>query len=280
MNELAKVLRAWIYTFVAATIAFMVVPADLSFLRDPFAFYRPLIATILLYIRSWLLPPEFQLIALSFTDPLELYVIASVVFGFAVSVPVLAYEIYRFVDPALKPSERATVYPFVVSFSLLFVTGSLFAFFVLLPFVMFGTILFFRLFGLPLLVGVLDFYNLVFFTVLITGVAFTLPVFLVLLVKFGITGTRLLTRDRKYVWVGVFILTAVITPDGGPLADAALFIPIILLLEGSILVAKRYEKRRPVQERPAELDALKCRFCGGPIDESGVFCGRCGRSRL
>ncbi len=280
VTELAKLLRIWIYTFVVATVAFMVVPADLSFLRDPFAFYRPLIAAVLQATRSWLLPPDFQLIALSFTDPIELYVITSVVFGFITSVPVLAYEIYRFVDPALRPSERSAVYPFVATFTLLFAAGAIFGFFVLLPFVIFGTILFFRVFGLPLLVGVNDFYNLVFFTVLMTGFAFTLPTFLVILVKFGIAGTGFLTKNRKYVWVSVFILTAIVTPDGGPIADLALFVPIIILLEASVLVAKRYERGRPRKEERPKPETLTCGFCGGLIDPSGVFCGRCGKSRL
>ncbi len=276
--ELAKLLRIWIYTFVFATIAFMVVPADLSFLQDPFSFYRPLVSLVLLSVKNRLLPSNVQLIAGSFTAPVEVYAIASVVLGFAVSVPVLAYEIYRFVDPALKPDERQAVYPFVTSFSLLFLAGLLFGFFIVLPFIVYGTLIFLPYTGGAPFVNIEDFYGLVFSSVLMTGFAFTLPVFLVLVVKFGIIGTGVLTRSRKYLWVSVYILTAVITPDGGPVADLALFVPIILLLEGSILVARRYEKGRPA--KPEEPETMLCKFCDGPIDPSGVFCGRCGKSRL
>ncbi len=97
VNELAKLLRTWIYTFIVATILFMVLPADTSFIENPLAFYKPLISVIILYIKASLLPPNVQLIAGSFTAPIELYVVASVVFGFAVSIPVLAYEVYRFI---------------------------------------------------------------------------------------------------------------------------------------------------------------------------------------
>lgn len=280
VTELAKLLRIWIYTFVTTTIAFMVLPADLSFLQDPFAFYKPLISVALLTIKDRLLPASVQLIAGSFTAPVEIYVISSVVFGFAASVPVLAYEIYRFVDPALRPNERQALYPFVTGFSLLFLAGVLFGFFVLLPFVVYGTLLFLPITGAAPLVNIEDFYGLVFFTILMTGFSFTLPIFLVLLVKFGVTGTGILTRNRKYLWVSVFILTAIVTPDGGPIADLALFVPIILLLEGSVLVAKRYERGRPRKEERPKPETLTCGFCGGPIDPSGVFCGRCGKSRL
>lgn len=280
VTELAKLLRLWIYTFITATIVFMVLPADLSFLNDPLAFYKPLISVLLLGIRDRLLPSDVQLIAGSFTAPIEIYFISSIVFGFAVSVPVLAYEIYRFVNPALLPNERQAVFPFVAGFSLLFLGGMLFGLFILLPFVVYGTLLFLPITGAAPLVSIGDFYSLVFFTVLTTGFFFTFPVFLVLLVKFGIAGTDILTRNRKYLYVGMLILTFVITPDGSLLSNLALFAPIIILLESSVLVAKRYEKHRPPRKKETEPQTLRCTYCSGPIDAGGVFCGRCGKSRF
>ncbi len=278
--ELARLLKTWIYVFLLATIAFMVLPADFSFLRDPLGNYRPLVSLILVGIRERLLPQSVLLIAGDFTAPIELYVLTSVVLGFAVSIPVLAYEIYAFVDPALLPRERESVYPFVTGFSLLFIAGCLFAFFVLLPFVVFGTLIFLNYTGAAPFVSINDFYSLVFFTIIITGIAFTLPVFVVLLVKFGIMDAKFLNKRRKYIWAATYILTAIITPDGGPLADFALFVPIIILIEGSALVAKRYEKQPRRRGAFLERTILRCAFCEGPIDSGGVFCGRCGKSRL
>ena len=280
VNELANLLRAWIYAFVISTIAFLAFPVDLSFLQNPLAFYKPLISVVLLTVRDRLLPPDVILIPGPLTGPIEVYVISSVVFGFAISLPLLAYKIYRFIDPALKPEERKAVYPFVTAFSLLFLGGSLFGFFLLLPWVVAGTLLFFPVTGAKPFVNIEDFYTLVFITTLMTGFVFTLPVVLVLLVKFGIVGTGSLTKNRKYLWVAVFILTAIITPDGGPIADFVLFVPFIILLEGSILVARRYEKRRGPKQEKKEPEPLTCKFCGGPVDPGGVFCGRCGKSRL
>ena len=280
VDELAKLLRAWIYTFIIATVLFMVLPADASFLDNPLTFYKPLISVIILYIKSSLLPSNVQLIAGSFTAPIELYVIASVVFGFAVSIPVLAYETYRFIDPALRPGERLAVYPFVTAFSLLFLAGAIFAFFVLLPFIVFGTLIFLPYTGAAPFVNIEDFYTLVFFSILTTGLAFTMPVFLVLLVKFGIIETGSLTQRRLYLWVGVYILTAIITPDGGPIADVALFAPIIALLEGSLLVARRYEKNRPTRERTTRPTAATCNYCGEFLSAATVFCPGCAKSRL
>src|SRR5438132_12926192 len=98
----------------------MVLPADASFLNDPLSFYKPLISVIILYIKARLLPPNVLLIAGSFTAPIELYLLASVVFGLIVSLPLLAYEGYRVIDPALTPNDRKALYAFVTSFILFF----------------------------------------------------------------------------------------------------------------------------------------------------------------
>ena len=281
VTELAKLLRLWIYTFIIATLVFMVLPADLSFLNDPFAFYKPLISVILLGIRDRLLPDSVKLIPGNLTAPIEIYFTACIVLGFAVSVPLLAYEIYRFVDPALLPHERRAVFPFVSGFSFLFLLGVLFGLFVLLPFVVYGTLLFLPIAGVDApFVSIGDFYSLVFFTVLATGFLFTFPVFLILLVKFGIAGTDILRRNRKYLYVGLLILTFLITPDGSLFSNVALFVPIIVLLESSVLVARRYEKHRPPRRRGTPSQTLRCAFCNGPIDAGGVFCGRCGKSKV
>jgi sec-independent protein translocase protein TatC len=216
------------------------------------------------------------------TTPLELILIGSVVFGFTVSVPVLAYEIYKFVDPAIRPSEKQSIRPFVLSFSLLFVVGAVFAFFVLLPIIFYFSIPFFQATDIPTIIFADQFYYLIFFTILASGLAFTLPVFFVLLVKLRVLGTATLTKNRKYVWAVIIVLTAIVSPDGGPLADIALFVPIIALLEGAIRIARRYEKNIPTEPlRPSnEPLAGKCGYCGGDMDPDGVFCGLCGKSRL
>src|SRR5437867_5958601 len=203
----------------------MVLPADLTFLANPLGNYRPLISIILIGIKDRLLPSSVLLIAGDFTAPIELYVLTSVTLGFAVSVPVLAYEIHAFVDPALRPEERESVYPFVTAFSLLFVVGCLFAFFILLPFVVFGTLIFLSYTGAAPYVNINDFYSLVFFTVVITGIAFTLPVFIVLLVKFGIINTGILSKTREYVWAGTYVLAWIVMRHGGLLRDFARYDP-------------------------------------------------------
>ncbi|MEM3386719.1 MAG: twin-arginine translocase subunit TatC [Nitrososphaerales archaeon] len=282
MAELASRLKVILYTLVASTIIFMALPADLSFLHNPPVF-KPLVSVLLTYIRGDILPPSVRLIAGEITTPLELYVLASFALGVAVSLPVIFFQIYRFVDPALYPEERRMVYPFVFAFMSLFVVGAVFGYKILSPFMIWALLPFFEALQVEAIVYVMDFYTLVFILVILCGLVFTFPVIFVLLVKFNIVGTEILTKNRKYVYAGAFVLTALITPDGGPIADVALFLPIVILLEAGILVAKKYEKQRlpektAVETKSALVKAVKCRYCGAELRSESAFCPKCGRA--
>lgn len=282
MAELVSRLKIIIYTLAASTITFMALPADLSFLHNPPVF-KPLVSVLLTYIRGDILPPSVRLIAGEITTPLELYVLASFALGVAVSLPMIFYQVYRFVDPALYPEERRMIYPFLFAFISLFVAGAVFGYKILCPFMIWALLPFFEALQVEAIVYVMDFYTLIFILIILCGLVFTFPVIFVLLVKFNIVSTEVLTKNRKYVYAGAFILTALITPDGGPIADVALFLPIIILLEAAIFVAKRYEKRRlkekpRVETKSTHIKVARCRYCGAELQFESTFCPNCGRA--
>src|SRR5438445_13516664 len=93
-----------------------------------------------------------------------LYFVASAVFGFIVTVPVLAYEVYKFVNPALTHSERRSSSPFVLGFSMLFLSSALIGLFVMTTMVVWSSLYLFGFTGAISLIRIDDFYNLVFFT--------------------------------------------------------------------------------------------------------------------
>jgi sec-independent protein translocase protein TatC len=282
IGELAARIKVIFYSLIATTIFFMVFPANRSFLQNPLAFYDPLIALVLQQVLKDVLPPGVQLIAGEFTAPLEIYLIGSLLLGVATSAPVIAYEVYKYVNPALYPEERQAVSPFVLSFTVLFLIGAAFGYKVLAPFMIWAMIPFFTLAGAIPIIYVMDFYNLVFITTLTTGFAFTLPVFFVLLVRFGILKTSYVTTRRRYIYAALYIITAVITPDGGPIADIALFVPMAALLELAVLFGKRYEKRGETIRRPEpeKRSYTKCRYCGALMDSPLGFCPSCGKAQL
>ena len=283
LTELASRLKIILYSLFLTTTLFMVFPANSDFLHDPFGFYDPLIALVLRQVTKDVLPPSVQLIAGEFTAPLEIYLIASLLLGIATSAPIIGYEIYRYVDPALYPDERKAIYPFVISFTVLFLIGSIFGYKILAPFMLWAMIPFFRLTGAVPIIFVMDFYNLVFITALTSGFSFTLPVFFVLLVKFGIIKTSYVTSRRRYIYAALYVITAVVTPDGGPIADIALFVPMAILLELAVFFGKRIEKRQgPIRLRSDAKKSvyLKCKFCGALLDPKSSFCPNCDKSHV
>jgi sec-independent protein translocase protein TatC len=270
--ELRARVKVILISLISATLIFLAFPANPVDLLSPRAWqtglYKPLVSLVLDWIRENVKPDGVSVISLSVGAPLEIYLLASLLLGLIASGPVIAYEIYRFVDPALYPHERRALYPFLLSFTGLFLAGAAFGLFYIARFVVWTVIPFSQFVGATPVLSVNDFYVTVFLSVALTGLAFTFPAFFVLLVKFGIVRTTALTSNRKLFYPILYIIVAVITPDGGPLADIALFLPLAAMMELSVLVARRYEAQR----------AAPCPFCGAKLLEQSLFCPRCGRA--
>jgi sec-independent protein translocase protein TatC len=278
-EELSKRLKVVIRAFIIIIIAMFILPADLSFLNNPLEYYRPLVALIILRIREETLPADVKLIGLEVTDPIQLYVIASFILAVGLTAPIIAYEIYQFINPALYPNEKKDLYPFLISFSSLFIIGLVFGYKILTPYLIIWTLPFFSAVGAEMVVSIMDFYTLVLITTLAAGMSFTLPIFLVLLVKYGVFSTKVVTANRIYIYPAIYILTSWMTPDGGIIGDFLLLAPIILLLEGGLLFARRYEKKGEVRPSRWSLKGPKCKFCGETLQKSKMFCPKCGRSQ-
>jgi sec-independent protein translocase protein TatC len=210
-------------------------------------------------------------------DPITLYVMAALVFSLSITMPVLAYEIYRFVDPALYQHEKKAIYSFVAVVSALFVAGALFGFFVLFPAFVLSMFPFFTAVGAEMLLSIMDFYNMLFFTIIISGVIFTIPAFFVLLVKFGVIRTSMFSRKRKWVYLGIVVLAMLITPGATPQGNLFLSIALVALFEVSMFLGKRYEHH-------LTLPSIKlfpnptCRFCDKEVDGNDSFCPQCKRA--
>jgi len=279
LNELAKRLKVAFYSLIATTIVIMALPGDLNSLANPFAFYTPLVSIVFKRVTHDVMPPQFVLVGYTVGSPIELYLLGSFVIAVLINIPIIAYEVYRYVNPALYQNEKQAVGPFVVSFTTLFAVGATFGYLILAPFTMYAMIPFFAAVGAQPYISVNDFYGVVFAVVLMSGLTFTFPVFLVLLVKLKIMSITVVTKNRRYIYGALLVVTAVITPDGGPIADFALFIPLLFLFELAILFAKRYETEGlPTTIKWLQPEA-KCRFCSGEMAKNEKFCRRCGRSQ-
>ncbi len=172
-------------------------------------------------------------------------------FGAAfLSFPVIASQIYMFVAPGLYRSEKNAFLPFLLATPVLFVGGAALAYYLVFP----AAWSFFLSFesidgagGLPvqLEAKVSEYLGLVMKMIFAFGIAFQLPVLLTLLAKVGIVSTRALKRYRRYAYVGMFVIAAVITPPD-PLSMTSLALPLIALYEISVLTAGLVETKAAV----------------------------------
>ena len=234
--------------------------------------YKPLVSIILQEIVIIVKPPEMQIIGGTITAPLEIYFIASLMFGLGFSSPIVGYELYKYVDPALYPHERRLIYPFISSFSGLFIIGLLAGLYLITPITFRAMIIFFELVGALPMITVKDFYMTILIVTIATGAVFTTPVIVTILVIIGVISTKAIERNRKWIYGLGYIVAAIITPDGGLFANLILLGFLIVLVESGIIIARRFEKKRAIREK-------LCPFCGEYMGDE-VFCPHCGRSKL
>ncbi len=273
LGELRRRLKIVFLSLLVFLVLFLLVPRDPSQFLSLTGTYSPLVSIFLDRIVQDILPKTWTLIGFRLNEPLEVLLVASLVLAVAFDAPVIAYEVYRFIDPALKENEKRLVYPFVASSTALFLVGLGFGYFFLARFIIIALSPFFVATHASFVIDLADFYFVIFLSVFFSGVAFTTPVFVFLLIKFGILDPSFFSRNRVMIWFGTYIVTAVITPDGGPVLDLILFVPVIGLLELSVFLARRFSGRSQV----AQGDGRLCRYCGTPLDSGTVFCGNCGR---
>lgn len=172
-------------------------------------------------------------------------------FGAAfVSFPVVATQLWLFVAPGLYRSEKRAIAPFLIATPVLFLMGAALAYYFVFPFAW----KFFISFEMPasgtnlpieLQPKVGEYLDLVMKLVMAFGIAFQLPVALSLLAKVGIISSAGLKKYRRYAYVGMFVIAAILAPPD-VITQCGLAIPLIGLYEISVLAAKMVEPR-PVE---------------------------------
>ncbi len=181
------------------------------------------------------LPPEQH--KLYFTSLFENFLthlkIAGYTSIFAIS-PYLFFQIWGFIAPGLKPNERKLVVPFVTIASFFFLAGAAFAYYVLFP-VGFKYFVSFGIAGDTPLLTIDAYYGTCLKLILMFGLAFELPVLLVLLGVLGILDAETLRTQRKNAIIGITVLAAFIAPPDA-ISMLLLMAPMILMYEGAILV--------------------------------------------
>jgi sec-independent protein translocase protein TatC len=202
-------------------------------------------------------PPQEKPITLGVGEPFTTTMTVSFYFALLFSLPVILYEAYAFVIPALNPNERRVAVPGMVMAPALFIGGVAFAYAIVLP----PAVHFLQGYNsneFNILVQAKQYYNFEILTMLGVGLAFQIPLALLALHRVGaITGSTL-TKNWRYITVIIAVIAAAM-PGADPVTTGLEMLPLVLLYLASIVMLKIAD-RRAASRAAAELGQIDNRF--------------------
>ncbi len=197
--------------------------------------------------------PDVELITLSPTEPLFILIKISLTVGLILASPVILFQLWRFVEPALYPHEKKLFIPLLLSSIFLFLLGGVFAYFAVLPLALkfLLGLGYSQLAATPYL-SVNMYITFVLKMIVAFGIAFQIPIVLYMLQRAGIVTEEQLKKFRRYFIVVAFLVGAVIAPDVA--TQVLMAIPLLILYEISILLGKSARKKKEKSIKKVEED--------------------------
>jgi len=187
--------------------------------------------------------------AMIFTSLAEPFITAlkiSLYAGFVLALPFIMWQVWKFIAPALYENEKKMAIPFVFWATVMFLSGVAFAYYVVFPFganvlINFGGVQFEAMLKMSEYIGFFAKFMFGF------GIAFELPVFSYFLAKLDLITDRTLIGGFRYAVVGIFILSAILTPPD-PATQFLMAIPLIILYGVSIIIVKMVNPYKELDE--------------------------------
>ena len=196
-----------------------------------------------------------RLVVLHPMDGFTIHLQLAVVIGLVVAAPIIVYQIWAFMAPALHKPEKRVVVPVLFAAAFLFLGGVALAWFYVLPATLkwvyginFGTF--------ETMYAASEYFSFASQMALAFGIAFELPLVIVAMVALGIMNAAFLNRSRKFAFLLIFVAAAVISPGDQVIATVALAGPLYLLFEVSVVIAYIIERRRRKNRERDEADGV------------------------
>jgi sec-independent protein translocase protein TatC len=233
---------------IRAVIAIAVGFALLAFWPGPSGLYDLLAAPLVEH-----LPKGATLIATNVISPILVPLKITLMAAFMLALPVVLYQVWAFVAPGLYSHEKRLVLPLVISSTLLFVAGVAFCYFLVIP----GMSQFNQAFAPASITAAPDieqYFGFVLMLFFVFGLAFEVPIAVIVLVRVGAVTVEQLRKFRGYFVVGAFIVAAVVTPPD-VISQLALAIPMCILYELGIIAARLVVKHTQSPEAKEEEEA-------------------------
>jgi sec-independent protein translocase protein TatC len=181
---------------------------------------------------------------------------ASLITGLLLATPVIGYQLWGFFSPALHAHEKRVIIPTLMGMVALFLAGVALCFFIVLPF----TLRFFHGFesaALTPMIEATQYFDFAFSMMLAFGLAFELPIAILLLSALGIVTPATLIKYRRHAVVICVIAAAFITPDASPTTLFALAGPLYFLFELGVALSWMVTRKRRQREKEEELEARR-----------------------
>ena len=187
------------------------------------------------------LPHGAKLIATKVISPVLVPLKITLMAALLLALPYVLYQVWAFVAPGLYSHEKRMVLPLVISSTILFLVGVAFCYFIVIP----GMSRFIQAFAPASITAAPDieqYFGFVLTLFVVFGIAFEVPIGVIVLAHIGIVSIEQLKKVRGYFYVGAFIVAAVVTPPD-VISQLALAVPMCLLYEIGIVAAKAWARK-------------------------------------
>jgi len=199
------------------------------------------------------LPATGSMIATDVAAPFFAPFKLTLVLAFFIAIPYVLYQVWSFVAPGLYKHEKRLVVPLLASSTLLFYLGIAFAYYIVFP-VVFGFFTSVVPEGVQVATDISSYLSFILKLFFAFGLAFEIPVAVVLLCWAGVTTPDELRQKRPYIVVGAFVIGMILTPPD-IISQTMLAIPMLLLFEGGLIAARFYSKNEDDEPENEQADS-------------------------
>ncbi len=198
---------------------------------------------LLLEIAGGPLPADRdELITFGVTEPFTTTLTVATYGALVLSMPVLLWQLYAYIMPAFSPREKRAVVPILILFPILFLAGLAFAYWVVMPAAV-KFLLNFNDSQFNIQVRARDYYGFFGMAMVAGGLVFQMPLVILGITRLGIVSAQQIAANRRYAYLVIAILAAAL-PGVDPISMLIEMVPLLVLFELSILLARVFDRRR------------------------------------
>lgn len=237
--SLIAVLVGFVVAFIYSEDLFRLLTFPLKY-SISFSISQPFVYLVEKNIKDNPLP---LLIFLAPAEAFWMHMKISMITGFVVSLPVIFFQLWKFVSPGLRHKEKKYVVPFVIIATTFFLIGAAYCFFFVLPFAM-GFLLTYKTASMTPMLSVGKYVDFCLKFILAFGAIFELPIAIIFSTHMGIVNPKTLAKNRKYAILIAFVVAAILTPTPDAFNQTLMAVPMIVLYEVGVFISRIFIRKR------------------------------------